>query len=448
VKQSEIFMEQFAARTPKSKAALEAGKQYLPLGVSSNFRSYPPHPIFVDHAKGGHMWDLDGNEYIDFNLSFGVLMVGHSHPAILEAVIEEIARGTMYGMPYELEQKMAAELLSRFPMDLVRYANTGTEATMHAIRVARGFTGREKIIKMEGAYHGVHDSVLISYKPPVEEAGNPKFPRMVKASQGVPDGTAMNTVPCTFNDLEALENAFRANSGKIAAVIVEPIQMNIGIAMPEPGYLQGVHDMCKKNGALFIMDEVKTGVKLAPGGACEYFGVKPDLICLAKAIGGGFPLAAFGGRREVMDVLSKGIVFHAGTYNANRVGVAAGYAALTQVLTADVYPRISKLNQTLIDSYNDIIRKNGLKGYAEGAGCNGTVQFSPVKVKNYRDWLQVDEEMWKVWWYGMLNHGILTQAYAWDEQWTICVAHTEQDIDRHLAAFRDLVPALLKAQEK
>jgi len=243
-----------------------------------------------------------------------------------------------------------------------------------------------------------------------------------------------------------LENCFRANRGQVAAVILEPIMMNIGVAMPDPGYLQAVHDLCKQNGALFILDEVKTGVKLAHGGACEYFALKPDLICLAKAIGGGFPLAAFGGRLEVMEVLDKGLVFHAGTYNSNTVGIAAGYAMLTKVLTRDVYPRISKLNQMLIDGYNDILKKNGLKGYAIGAGCNGTVQFADREIKNYRDWLHVDDEMWKVWWYGLLNRGILAQAYAWDEQWTICVAHTEAEMEHHLSKARELVPLLQKAQ--
>jgi glutamate-1-semialdehyde 2,1-aminomutase len=446
VKASQVEMEKFAARTGKSKAALENGRKYIPLGVTSNFRYYPPHPIFVDHASGGRFWDLDGNEYLDHNLCFGVLMAGHAHPEILRAVAQQVEKGTMYGMPYELEQKLAEELCSRFPIERVRLANSGTEATMHAIRVARGFTRRDKIIKMEGCYHGVHDSVLISYKPPVEEAGDPKNPKMVKASQGVPDGTAMNTVPSTFNDLEALENAFRKNRDQVAAVILEPIPMNIGVCMPEEGYLQAVHQMCKQNGALFIMDEVKTGVKLARGGACEYFNIKPDLICLAKAIGGGFPMAAFGGRKDVLEVLDKGIVFHAGTYNSNTVGVAAGYAMLTKVLTDDVYPRLRKLNQILIDGYNDTLKKEGLKGYAVGAGVNGTVQFAPRVVKNYRDWLEVDEEMWKVWWYGMLNRGVMTQAYAWDEQWTICVAHTEADMELHLAKFRELVPLLHQAQ--
>jgi len=439
-------MDRFAQRTQKSKAALENGKKYIPLGVSSNFRYYPPHPIFVHHASGGRLWDLDGNEYLDHNLCFGVLMAGHAHPEILRAVAQQVEKGTMYGMPYELEQKVAEELCRRFPIDRLRFANSGTEATMHAIRVARGFTGRDKIIKMEGCYHGVHDSVLISYKPPVEEAGDPKNPNMVKASQGIPDGTAMNTVPCTFNDLEALENAFRKNPIQIAAVIIEPIPMNIGVCMPQEGYLQKVQKMCGENGALFILDEVKTGVKLASGGACEYFNLQPDLICLAKAIGGGFPMAAFGGRKEVMEVLDKGIVFHAGTYNSNTVGIAASYAMLTKVLTEDVYPRLQKLNQMLIDGYNDILKKEGLKGYATGAGVNGTVQFAPREVKNYRDWLEVDEEMWKTWWYGMLNRGVMAQAYAWDEQWTLCVAHTEADIEKHLASFRELVPELHQAQ--
>lgn len=443
---SKLEMEKFAARTKKSRSALENGRKFIPLGVTSNFRFYPPHPIFVDHASGGRFWDLDGNEYLDHNLCFGVLMAGHAHPEILKAVAEQVQRGTMYGMPYELEQKFAEELCKRFPIERVRFANSGTEATMHAIRIARGFTGKEKIIKMEGCYHGVHDSVLISYKPPVDQAGDLKNPNMVKASEGIPDGTAMNTIPCTFNDLETLQNCFRRNRDEVAAVILEPIPMNIGVCMPEQDYLKNVQEMCRSNGALLILDEVKTGVKLARGGACEYFGIKPDLICLAKAIGGGFPMAAFGGRKDVMEVLDKGIVFHAGTYNSNTVGVAAGLAMLTKVLTDDVYPRLGKLNRMLIDGYNDVLKKEGLKGYAIGAGVNGTVQFTDREVKNYRDWLTVDEEMWKVWWYGMLNRGVMTQAYAWDEQWTLCVAHTERDMEFHLQQFRELVPSLKQAQ--
>jgi glutamate-1-semialdehyde 2,1-aminomutase len=246
-----------------------------------------------------------------------------------------------------------------------------------------------------------------------------------------------------------MANCFRSNPNQVAAVILEPISMNMGVVMPEPGYLEGVQKMCRENGALLIVDEVKTGVKLAKGGACEYFKIKPDLITLGKAIGGGFPMAAFGGRKEVMEVLDKGIVFHAGTYNANCIGIAAGVAALTKVLTEDVYPRIAKLNQRLIDGYNEIIKKEGIKGYALGAGCNGTVMFSSKPVKNYRDWaLHIDQEMWKTWWYGLINRGVLPQAYAWDEQWTLCVQNTEADIDYHLSKMKELAPSLLEAQKQ
>ena len=449
MKPSQIEMDRFAARTPRSRAQLEEGKKYFPLGVTSNFRFYPPHPVYVKRAQGARLWDLDGNEYLDMNMCFGVLLAGHAHPAILAAVAEQAQNGTMYGMPYELEQQLAAEVCARMGLELMRYANTGTEATMHALRVARGFTGRDKVIKMEGGYHGVHDTALISYKPAVADAGDIKQPKMVKASGGIPDGTAHNTVPCTFNDLETLERIFAANKGQIAALITEPIMMNIGICEPNPGYFEAALKMCHDNGALFIFDEVKTGFKLARGGASEHFKIKPDLVTLGKAIGGGFPLAAFGGRRDVMGALTKDkdAVFHAGTYNANTIGIAAGYAALTRVYTPDIYPRIAKLNRALIDGYNDLLKKQGIKGYAAGAGCNGTVMFTDRVVKNYRDWLTIDAEMWKTWFYGLLSRGVLPQAYAWDEQWTISVAHTEADIEKHLATLREIAPALLKAQE-
>jgi glutamate-1-semialdehyde 2,1-aminomutase len=449
VKPSQIEMDRFAARTPKSRAQLERGKQHFPLGVTSNFRFYPPHPIYVREARGARLWDLDGNEYLDHNMCFGVMMPGHANPIVLEAVAAQVKKGTMYGMPYELEQQLAAELQSRFPvLELLRYANSGTEATMHALRVARGFTGRERVIKMEGAYHGVHDTALISYKPALKDAGDPKRPTRVPASGGIPAGTAAATIPCTMNDLEALETCFRENRGQVAAMIVEPIMMNIGVCLPDPGFYQAALELCHANGALFIFDEVKTGVKLARGGACEHFGIKPDMITLGKAIGGGFPLAAFGGRRDVMDVLTQGKVFHAGTYNANTVGVAAGYAALTRVYTPEVYARHARLNQALVDGYNDILKREGLMGYAAGAGCNGTVMFSDRVVKNYRDWCGIHTEMWKTWFYGLLARGVVPQAYAWDEQWTFCVAHTEADVELHLAKLRELVPALKLAQDQ
>ena len=441
-------IETFEKRTRQSYAAHQKAMPYMPLGVSSNFRSYEPYPLFIRDAQGGKVHDLDGHEYLDFNLCFGALMAGHCHPAVVKAVQERLHLGTMFGMPHELERELAEEICARFPVEQVRFGNSGTEATMHAIRLARGVTGRDKVLKMEGAYHGVHDTVMVSVKPKADAWGDPKSPNPVPASGGVPAATLQNTLIAPFNDLAAAEKIFATNPKEIAAVIVEPVMMNVGICMPEPGYLQGLRDLCTRNGALLIFDEVKTGAKLARGGACEYFKVNPDLVCLAKSIGGGFPLAAFAAKKSIMDKIAEHKVFHAGTYNTNPVVMAAGLAVFREVLTPKAYEQINRLNTKLVDGHKQIIKKNGLTAYSTGAGANGAMLLYSKPIRNYRDWIEVDVDLWRHYWFGMVNRGVIPQPYWWDEQWTISVAHTEADIDRHLEAFTDVAPALARAQQE
>jgi glutamate-1-semialdehyde 2,1-aminomutase len=437
----------YQARTAASRRAHERALASLPLGVGSNFRYYEPYPLFVAEAQGVRLVDLDGHEYLDFNLCFGALMAGHCHPALQRAVQERLGKGTMFGMPHELEAELAEEICRRFPVEQVRFGNSGTEVSMHALRLARGFTGRDKVVKVEGAYHGVHDTVMVSVKPKREQAGDPQLPNPVPAGQGIPAAAMQNTLVVPFNKLAALEQLFERHRGEIAAVIVEPILMNIGICLPMAGYLQAVARLCAAHGTLFILDEVKTGVKLAWGGACEYFGLKPDLVCLAKSIGGGLPLAAFGGRREVMKAIADGRVFHAGTYNTNPLAMAAGLATLREVLRPEVYPAIQKLNEKLLAGYRQQVARTGLDAYVVGAGANGALMLAPRVVENYRDWLEVDQALWRHYWFGMINRGVMAQPYWWDEQWTLSVAHTEEDIQHHLDAFADLVPDLAQAQK-
>ena len=327
----------YEKRTPRSKDAHKRAEQRLPLGVASNYRAYDPYPLFVRDGKGGHIHDIDGNEYIDFNLCFGALMAGHCHPAVIKAVQAKLGTGTMFGMPHDLEWELAEEICKRFPVEMVRFSNSGTECTMHAVRLARAATGRDKIIKMEGGYHGLHDSVLVSLKPKASEIGDPNMPTPVPGGHGIPKGTLQNTLIAQFNDVAAVERLFAKYPGEIAAIIVEPIMMNVGILPPDEGYHRALREITKKNGALLIFDEVKTGAKLAYGGACEYFDIKPDIVCLAKSIGGGFSLAAFASSREVMGQISDHKVFHGGTYNTNPVAMAAGIATFREVLTKDAY---------------------------------------------------------------------------------------------------------------
>ena len=438
----------FESRTPSSRAALKKAEPRLPLGVASNFRSYEPWPLFIKDAKGSHIHDLDGNEYIDFNLCFGALMAGHCHPAVVAAVKERLETGTMYGMPHTLEYELAEEICQRFPVDQARFGSSGTEVTMHAIRLARGFTGRDKIIKMEGAYHGVHDSVMVSMKPKAELYGDPDRPTQVPAGGGIPADTVRNTLVAQFNDLDAVKRLFAENPGEIACIIVEPIMMNIGICMPEPGYLEGLREICTKEGALLIFDEVKTGAKLGRGGACEYFNIKADIVTLAKSIGGGFPLAAFATRKEVMDMIAHHKVFHAGTYATNPLVMAAGLATFHHVLTPEGYAHIGKISDALVEGYKQIVRKNSIEGYIESAGANGALLFYAKKIRNYREWLTVDTDLWRLYWFGMVNRGVMPQPYWWDEQWTISVAHSRADVDRHLSAFEELAPSIAKAQQE
>jgi glutamate-1-semialdehyde 2,1-aminomutase len=443
-------LETFERRTPKSAEAHKKNLKRLPLGVASNYRAYDPYPIFVSEASGSKFRDLDGNEYLDHNLCFGALMAGHSHPAVIKAVEARLRKGTMYGMPHNMEWELAEEVCTRFPLEMCRFGNSGTEATMHVIRLARAATGRDKIIKFEGGYHGLHDAALVSVKPhpPGDDFGDIKNPKAVSAGAGVPKASIANVLVATFNDLETVERRFKENPNEVAAIILEPIMMNVGLCMPQKGFLEGLRTLCDKHGALLIFDEVKTGAKLGWGGASEYFGVTPDMICLAKSIGGGFPLAAFGAHKRVMGLISDHKVFHGGTYNTNPISMAAGIATFREVLTRANYTQIEKLSNGLVDGYKKTIAKVGLQGYIASAGANGALMLYPKEIRNYRDWLPIDVDLWRHYWFGMVNRGVMCQPYWWDEQWTISVQHTEADIDQHLAAFADVAASLATAQHE
>ena len=429
-------IEQYQVRTPGSKALWEKARKVMPMGTASNSRMYEPYPIFIDHAEGSKVWDVDGNEYIDHNLSFGALVVGHRNPAVMSAVAKQLTIGTMYGISHALESDLAEEICRRFPfMDRVRFSNSGTECTLHALRLAKAFTGKSKIVKMEGAYHGLHDAVMVSVKPNEKQWG-PNVPSAVPASAGV-DLEDSHTLVAQFNDADCLEQVLKQAKGEVAAVIVEPVMMNIGVLPPQPGYLQEVQRLCKQYGALLIFDEVKTS-SMSYGGAAEYYQVVPDIVCLSKSIGGGLPLAAFACTEEIAEVIETRKMMHAGTYNANPVVVAAGLAALRDVLTPEKYERMRALSDRLADGYREILGTAGVSGIVTNAGINGAVTFGVESVSNYREWTRMNTEMWRCFWFGMVNRGVIAQPYWWDEQWTISVAHTDADIEKHLVALREV----------
>jgi glutamate-1-semialdehyde 2,1-aminomutase len=357
------------------------------------------------------------------------------------AVSRQLGIGTMYGMSHELEAELAAEICHRYPfVNRVRFSNSGTECTLHAIRLAKAYSGKPKIVKMEGAYHGLHDAVMVSVKPTEETWGSALTPSPVAASAGV-SVRASDTLIAQFNNIESLQSLLNNSASEVAAVIIEPVMMNVGVLAPNDGYLQAVRELCRQHGVLLIFDEVKTS-SMSYGGASEVFGVAPDIVCLSKSIGGGFPLAAFASTSEIMQAIESRQMMHAGTYNANPVVIAAGLATLKDVLTPSSYGDMRASSNALADGYRDILQEMGLPAVVTNAGVNGAVTFGVDHVSNYREWSKMNTEMWQCFWFGMVNQGVIAQPYWWDEQWTISVAHTSENIERHLEAFREVAKGL------
>jgi glutamate-1-semialdehyde 2,1-aminomutase len=441
----------YRARTAQSRVLLERAKESLPMGVASSFQVYDPYPTFMAESRGSRIWDVDGNEYIDFDMAFGVLAAGHSHPEVVEAVRDRVGRGTIFTFPSEDTAVAAEEIRRRFGMDLVRFGNSGTEVTMDGIRIARGFTGRDKIVKFEGGYHGHHDDVLVSIVPPAALMGPMDAPNTVPASAGIPRARLADTIVAPYNNADALEAVLERHRGEVAAIIVEPIQYNIGVVPPNPGFLERVRELATAHGIVLIYDEVKTGVVIAYGGGTERFGVKPDMVCLAKSIGGGLPVAAIAGREEVMRAIEGGAtattlgtadyVAHQGTYNGNPVSMAATVATLTRVLTPDIYPELERRGDRLTEGCQAILDEYRMPGYAINVGAKGAVLFSPKRVTNYRDFIGLDEELWTAFYFFLTNRGILLPPGS-DEQWTLSVAHTDADIERHIEVFGEFAQEL------
>ena len=434
----------FKKRTPQSYALHQRALSSLPMGVSSSFQAVPPYPLTISRGAGSHIWDLDGNEYVDFHLGFGSLLVGHAHPVLVEALREQLGLGSLYSLPCPDTVYLAEEMVRRFaPIEQVRFCNSGTEATLEAIRLARAHTGRDKIVKIEGSYHGHHDTTLMSTKPSLADAGPYERPNTVPASKGIPQLMKELTIIAPFNDAEALDRILTEHAGEVAAVITEAVLMNVGVMLPKDGYLQALRDVTRKHGVLLIFDEVKTGVTVAPGGITELYPVEPDLICLAKSIGGGTPIGAFGGREAIMRRINHSEVLHLGTFNGNPISMKAGLVTLTKVLTNEAHAHAIGLSQQLANQYVATIEAHGMPMHVSQIGAKGCAMFRHERATNYRAWLDIDMRISYAYWLFLANRGVLFPP-GFDDQWTVSVQHTQQDIDHHTQVFQDFVGELMR----
>jgi glutamate-1-semialdehyde 2,1-aminomutase len=430
----------FQAR-PRSVELWQEARHRLPLGVPSSFQAAKPQPVFIDRGKGSRVWDVDGNEYVDFHNGFGVMVVGHAHPFVVAAVNRRVAIGTHFAQPGAEVLAVAEDLAERFRQPQWRFTNSGTESTLDAVRLARAFTGRERLVKAEATYHGHHDSLMVSVEPPLELSGPADQPASVPWSEGVPKAVVDLVSVVPFNDLEVLARTLKRHPGEVAAVILEPVMMNCGIVIPDDGYLEGVRQLAHEHGALLIFDEVKTGVTIAPGGATGRFGVVPDLVCLAKAIGGGLPCGAVGGRADVMGLIDAGRVAQLGTFNGNPLTVAASLATLREILTPSAYAHLDALAEALQGGLDGVIRERELPFHVLTLTARGGVTYGPERVRNYRDYVRIDKSYAYLSWLYQCNRGVLMAPGA-EENWTVSVQHTEDDVRRYVDNFADMAREL------
>jgi len=423
----------------KSDQLFNEALKYIPGGVNSPvraFRAVGGQPFFVDRAKGSRVWDVDGNEYVDYVGTWGPAILGHAHPKIIKAVQDAAEHGTSFGIPNPFEVIMARLICSLVPsVEKVRMCNSGTEATMSAIRLARGFTRRDKIIKFDGCYHGHADSLLVKAGSGALTFGHPD-------SAGVPSAFTQHTIVLPYNDREAVSAAFAANPELIAGIILEPVPGNAGLYLPEPGYLEFLRQVAREHGALLIFDEVMTGFRVAKGGAQERFGIKPDLSCFGKVIGGGLPVGAFGGRAEIMDCLAPlGPVYQAGTLSGNPLAMAAGIAALEELSASNAYERLEQFGAVLEAGMKAAAQAAGMPVQFNRCGSMFCAYFTSRPVRNLADAMTSDRERFKRYFRGMLEEGVYL-APSQFEAGFLSTAHTEADVQKTVDAAAKVMKGL------
>ncbi len=420
-------------RTDRSRELFAEARQYLAGGVDSPvraFRAVGEHPLFISRAAGSRVFDVDGNELVDYVASWGPLILGHAHPRVVAALQAAVERGTSYGAPTELETMLARLVIRAFPsIERVRFVNSGTEATMSALRLARGFTGRDKIVKFDGCYHGHADGLLV-------KAGSGALTLGAPDSPGVPTGAAASTISAPYNDLATLERIFAENKGEIAAVIVEPVAGNMGVVPPAVGFLEGMRELTRNDGALLIFDEVITGFRVALGGMQERTGIRADLTCLGKIIGGGLPVGAYGGRADVMAMLAPdGPVYQAGTLAGNPLAMTAGVETLSILAAPGTYDALERASATLAEGVAAVARGAGVPTFATRVGSMFTTFFTDQPVVDYVSAKRADTRRYARYFNAMLRQGVYL-APSQFEAGFLSLAHTDDDIQRTIQAAR------------
>ena len=428
----------------RQTALYDRAMKSMPGGTNSNFRAWGDDTIYVDRGKGGRVWDMDGNEFIDLRMGYGPVILGHGDDRVDDYVNERMRRGVSFSLTSEDEIR-AMELVKELTgwVDQVRMTVSGTEATMHAMRIARGYTGRDKIVKFEGQYHGVHDYALISVGPDdMSELGDAEAPVALAWGRGIPGAVADTIIPARYNNIDFLRRLFESRGEEIAAIIVEPVLGNAQGIMPKAGFHQAMRALTQEYGILLIFDEVKTGFRFARGGAAEFFGIKPDLATYAKAMGNGYPAAAFGGTAEVMSMLPDK-VSHGGTYAGNRVAAAAAVKTLEILRDTDALATIHAVGRRLQDGLREILNPTGLPYLFTGHPSMFGIMFTETEPSEYRDWANTDHELYDAIALGMHARGAMPEPDS-REPWFVCEAHAEGNIvDQVLTAFSDSLDAAL-----
>lgn len=431
-------------KTEKSKKLFEEARRFTPGGVHSGIRFFKPYPILIERARGSRIYDVDGNEYVDYHLAFGPVILGHSHPQVVKAVRDQLEKGIIYGLSNELEMKVAKKIVQHVPSaQMVKFCNTGTEATYHAIRVARAFTGKNKVIKFEGAYHGWHDYVNISVGPSLREAGPKESPNSVPDSSGIPKSVVENTIILPFNNLSVVEKTIRKHEKEIAALITEPIMHgNSCCIVPKEGYLKTLREICDRYNVLYIFDEVVTGFRHGLGGAQKIFGVTPDITTFAKAMANGFPVASVCGKKEIMNMFSPfGEVDLGGTYNGNPISMAAALATIRELETQGAYEHLFNLGSLMRKRLREVIEKLNVRAQVVGFGSVFQILFTHKEIEDYRDVLTSNREKYEKFQRELMKRHVFIIPKA-NKRCHISTAHTIDDINMTIEAMKDSLRTL------